>query len=199
MGTDEDDDDLFTLGSLEARPTPARSTLVRQAVAGALLIVAAAGAAWLLPAVLTDGPAQSDDTIVLVDNQPHTAPTSAERASMLWFDESIVDPTCVIRDGDSGDVLPTEATDRTDRRYLGSAGDWIGVATFEPRSDSVEVTCSKAPGTVLVSQAPGGDAGLFAIGVIVLVPLTLGLSGLVLLVAVATSLVQRRARGQAAS
>lgn len=197
MGTDEDNDDLFTLGALEARPTPARSTLVRQALAGALLIAAAAGAAWLLPAVLTDGPAQSEDSILLVDDQPHLAATSADRDSMLWFDESIVDPTCIIRDGDSGDVLPTEATDRSPRRYLGSAGDWVGVATFEPRSDSVDVTCSNAPGTVLVSQAPGGDAGLFAIGVVILVPLTLALTGLVLLVAVATSLVQARAARRA--
>lgn len=197
MGTDEGDDDLFTLGTLEARPAPDRSTVVRQLLAGALLILAAVGAAWLLPAVLTDGPVQSQDSILLVDDEAHTAQTSADRESMLWFDESLVDPSCVIRDGATGEVLPTKATDRSERRYLGSAGDWVGVATFQPTSTSVEVTCSKAPGAVLVSQAPGGGAGLISIGAIVLIPLALALAGLVLLVAVATSLVQGRAASRA--
>ncbi|CAN5261272.1 hypothetical protein BH09ACT12_BH09ACT12_24300 [soil metagenome] len=193
MGTDEDDSTLFTLGSPEARPAPDRTTLLRQTLGGALLIVAAAAAAWLLPVVLTDGPAQSDDTVLPIDDAPHRAQSSADRESMLWFDESVIDPTCVIRYGATGEVLPTSATDRSDTRYLGSAGDWVGVATFEPVSDSVEVTCSEASGIVLVSQAPGGAAGLIALGVIILIPLALAMSGLVLLVAAATSLVQARA------
>ena len=56
----------------------------------------------------------------------------------------------------------------------------------------MEVTCSDASGFVLVSQAPGQTAGLVAIGAIILIPLTLGLAGLVLVVAVATALVQAR-------
>lgn len=193
MAPDEHHDSLFTL----AEPGPAAATdrtlLTRQALAGVVLVMAAVAAAWLLPAVLSDGPLQSDDTVLLVDGEPHTAQTSAERESMLWFDESLADPSCVVRDA-AGDEIATSATDRTERRHLGSPGDWVGVATFAPTSDSVEVTCTGvADGAVLVSQAPGGTAGLVAIGAIILVPLSLALAGLVLLVAVATSLVQARA------
>lgn len=198
MGTDEDDSALFTLGSHDVAPRPSSArTLLRQGVAAIVLVVAALVSLWVLPALLTDGPVQSEDTVLPVDGRPHTAEASAERESMIWFDETRVEPDCEIRDAASGDVLTTTAADGTDRRVLSRTGAWVGAATFSPTSASVEVTCSAAPGFVLVSQAPGQSAGLVAIGAIILVPLTLGLSGLVLVVAVATALVQARAARRA--
>lgn len=196
MGTDEDDSTLFTLGTPgvhghEPRPTSAR-TLLRQSIAAVVLVVAALVSLWVMPALLSDGPVQSEDSVLPVDGQPHTAETSAERESMIWFDETRAEPDCEIRDPASGDVLTTTPADGTDRRTLSGTGAWVGEATFGPTSASVEVTCSDASGFVLVSQAPGQTAGLVAIGAIILIPLTLGLAGLVLVVAVATALVQAR-------
>ncbi len=197
MGIDEDDHDLFGLLEPERAGPQDRATRYRQVWSGVTLLLLATVAAWLLPGVLSDGPPQSDDTVLMVDGDPHVAPTSAERSSMLWFDESLAAPTCEVHDVASGDVLALAQTDGSQRRSRGSQGDWVGAATFAPTSDAVEVTCTSAPGAVLVSQAPTGPAGLLSIGLIVLVPLTLALAGLVLVVAAATSWVQTRvaARG----
>ncbi len=194
MATGKDDETLFDLQSAESAAPPGRTTIVRQAIAGLLLLLAAAGAAWLLPAVLTDGPAQSDDTVLPVDGTPYPAETSAERESMLWFDAALRRAhlrgprrrhrRCARH---RADRRPQRSTPHPDRR-LGGRRD----VRPRPRRRS-RSTCSAALGTVLVTQAPGQSAGLVALGAIVLVPLTLAMAGLVLVVAAATAVVQGRA------
>ncbi|MCW2768216.1 MAG: hypothetical protein JWO11_4175 [Nocardioides sp.] len=132
-----------------------------------------------------DGYDWPDESLVPVDGQPHTLSVSQGRTAMMWTYEADSAPDCTIADAYDGDPLPLQPTEGAYRREGGSAGDWIGTATLQPTSSTVEVTCSgldpRSRSLVVVADAPRMPPALAAFGALVAIPVGLGLTGLLAL------------------
>ncbi len=149
---------------------------------GIALLVAAVGAAIGL-FVWTLGSFMHTDATVAVDGRSHVLDVSTDGERMLWTDEAVVAPSCEIVDLASGDRLPLRPVDGTFRRGDGSPGDWVGSRRFDPGSGHLEVTCTGSFEGEEVQIGAAPRVGSFVVGILatILVPLALGLSGLVVL------------------
>jgi hypothetical protein len=138
------------------------------------------------------------DATIEVDAQPHevTVPTDSDR--MLWFDETVTEPTCEIVDRESRERVRLEKPDATYTRDFGSAGDQRGEWRFDPGSGRLEVTCSPASGSV-VEIGPAPDFGRFVGGIAlgIFLPFFIGGVGFLLLIVLIVLFVTGRPRHQA--
>lgn len=141
-----------------------------------LLVAVAAGVGlfiWTLSGFL------DTDAELAADGRPHQVSVGTDEDRMLWRADATAQE-CEVVDRRTGDVIaldPTTASfDRSD-----SGGSWHGFATFDPGSGDLRVTCSGG-GTVLIGPAP--HFGSFVVGIFatILVPLVLGLAGVVVLI-----------------
>jgi hypothetical protein len=133
----------------------------------------------------------SENALVPVDGGRHSVELSSGGAAMLWTYEADAGPTCTVVDDATGAELPLSASDGTYRREGGSAGDWVGTATFESPANSVAVTCTgldrQSRSSVAVETAPNLPPFLAYFGPWVTVPVVMGIVGL-LVVALAVPL-----------
>jgi hypothetical protein len=140
-----------------------------------------------------------ENALVPVDGGRYSVELSSDGRAMLWTYEADAVPTCTVVDDATGAVLPLSASDGSYRREGGSAGDWVGTATFESPTRSVEITCmglgKNSRSSVAVEPAPNLPPFLAYFGPWVTVPVTLGVVGLlVAALAVALSALRRGRR-----
>lgn len=169
-------------------------------VGGAALLLAAL-ISWVgLAVTQLDGYPWTDNSIVPSDGQPHTVKLSGDSSAMVWSYEANATPNCTAIDTASGQVLPQKPVDGSYRRQGGSAGDWFGVATFQPRTSTVEVTCTLGDGErsrswgllgegggvlVAVDKAPVMPPALATFGPWGALPVSLAVAGLLAVVSAA--------------
>ena len=151
------------------------------ALAGAVIVAGVAVGVTVL--VLTVRGFLATDATVDVDARPHsvTVPTDGDR--ILWFDESVREPTCEILDEESGAEIRLHDPDASYTRDFGSAGDQYGAWTFDPGSGKLSVTCSPSLQTV-VEIGPSPDFGSFFGGLAlgIFLPFFLGGLGFLMLI-----------------
>ena len=126
-----------------------------------------------------------------VDGRSHVVDVSSTRDVMLWSENGAT-RDCTLTDEASGAQL--EATP-SDGSFVRSdpAWDWVGVATFEPRSARVVVTCAGSlPTAVAVQPVPRVPAAVVGLSAWFLVPAGLALSGLTALAGAAVAAWRRR-------
>jgi hypothetical protein len=186
-----------------ARDSSRRRSRPRLTVPGLL----AFGAALVLAALISwvglaltqiDGYRWSDDAMVPDDGRPHTVELNGEGTAMLWSYEAYTAPTCTLVDAATGSDLRLRSSNAGYWREGGSAGDWLGAATFEPPSSTVEVTCGE-PGEgsgfwVAVEAAPALPPPLALFGPWLALPIGLSLAGLFAVAAAVLLHVRRRGR-----
>ena len=137
----------MTLPAQETQPSVSARRARRPHRAGLRLL--AGGAALLLTALVSwaglavtqlDGYPWADSSLVPADGQPHTVKLSSDSSAMLWSYDANTTPNCTAVATATGQFLPLSSVDGSYRREGGSAGDWVGVATFQPQAATVEVT-----------------------------------------------------------
>lgn len=135
------------------------------------------------------GASFADEARVLPNGEPHSVPVSEGRDAMLWTPGAYASVSCTFTDPRTGSALPTVSTDRSYRRE-DDVVEWVGVATLEPISDTVTVSCV-GPGraAVFVEPAPRLPAALTGVGARMLFPGLLALAGVV---AIAVALTRMR-------
>ena len=162
-------------------------------VVGTALVVAAIIAAiglfwWTLSAFL------DSDATISADGRPHEVSVGTDRDRMIWL-ESGRPEDCRVVDARTGDPIPLDPVGAAYTRS-DSGGDWHGVARFDPGSGDLVVTCDGG-GSALISPAP--RIGSFVVGILatILVPLLLGLAGLVTLIVTGILWATRPSRAEA--
>jgi hypothetical protein len=163
-------------------------------VLGAALVVAAVGAfvglfVWTLSGFL------DTDATIDADGQPHQVSVGTDRDRMLWLEDGF-GQQCRVVDRATGEMIPLDPVGGSYDRSDGS-GEWHGASRFDPGSGDLEVTCGPAEGSVLIGPAP--RIGSFVIGILatILVPLALGLTGLIILIVTGILFAVRPARPKA--
>lgn len=120
------------------------------------------------------------DGDVPVDGEAHTVSLDSDSERMIFVEDG-GDATCEVRD-DQGEPLRLNRVGADVTRSI-NGDDRVGVATFDPPGDSVEVTCT---GSEQIDAQVGSSAitggRLAAVGVGFGVSALLGVGGLVLLV-----------------
>jgi len=134
---------------------------------------------WTLSAFL------ETDVEVVRDGEPHAVELSSGDDQMLWTYDFESQPSCRVVDRVSGEEIELRRPGGEFRRNAGTAGDWVGTWRFDPGSGDVEVTCSadssRPPSTVEIGPAPRISSFVVGILATILVPLALGLAGLIVL------------------
>lgn len=119
------------------------------------------------------------DAEVPADGAPYVVTVDTDGDRLLWKEDGIRQ-TCQIIDAGTGQPVEeddfTGSFDRSD-----SDGAWLGATEFDPGSGQLEVTC-EGGGSVLIGPAPELDSFLLGLVIAVVVPLGLGLLGLVVLI-----------------
>lgn len=139
--------------------------IVAAAVVGVALFV------WLLASFF------EADARVSADDRPYVVSVGTDGDRMLWLASG---QSCEVVDTQTYRPIPQEPMDGTLERS-DSDGTRYGDSRFDPGSGRLEVTCTGG-GTVLVGPAP--EVGSFVAGILltILLPLGLGLLGLVILI-----------------
>ncbi|MBB6626568.1 hypothetical protein H5V45_04440 [Nocardioides sp. KIGAM211] len=145
---------------------------------GALVVAAIAVGVTLV--VLTLRGFLTTDATVSADDQPHTVSVGTDRDRLLWATTGST-PQCTVVDRGTGREVATSSPGAAYTKSDGS-GSWTGFARFDPGSGTLEVTCTAAGGDVQIGPAP--ELGSFVGGIFatILVPLVLGLLGLLVLI-----------------
>ena len=167
-----------------ARPPKPRPSAWWFAVGIALILSAVAAGiglfVWTLSAFL------QTDVQVVRDGEPHAVEVSTDGDRMLWAYIDETTPTCRVVDQVTGEDIELRRPGGDFRREDGgTAGGWLGIWRFDPGSGDLEITCSSIdsnpPSTVEIGPAP--RIGSFVVGILatILVPLALGLAGLIVL------------------
>lgn len=161
---------------------------------GALVVAAAAvGVAmfvWVLSSFL------ETDAKVPADGQPHVVTVETDGDRTLWLQDG-TGQSCDVVDTRTGEAVAQDPLIGSYQRS-DSDGEWHATGSFDPGSGTLEVTCTGG-GTALVAPAP--QIGSFAIGILltILVPLGLGLAGLVVLLVTGILWAVRPARSPGAT
>lgn len=147
-------------------------------VLGGALIAAAAvvGVAmfiWVLASFF------ETDAEVPADGQPHVVTVATDGDRTLWLEDG-TGQTCQVVDTSDDEPVVQDPLLGTYKRS-DSDGAWHAVSSFDPGSGTLEVTCTGG-GTALVAPAP--QVGSFVVGILltILLPLGLGMVGLVVLI-----------------
>ncbi|WP_243057269.1 hypothetical protein [Nocardioides sp. SR21] len=141
--------------------------IVAAAVVGVVLFI------WVLASFF------ETDARVPADDRPYAVTVGTDGDRMLWL-ELGMNQSCEVVDTQTSEPLAQEPAsgtlERSDRD-----GSWVGDTRFAPGSGRLEITCTGG-GTVLVGPAP--EIGSFIAGILltILLPLGLGLVGLVILI-----------------
>lgn len=99
---------------------------------------------------------------------------------MLWAQQG--DPaSCTLVDRTTGAKLPTSGPGAEFTRS-GGDGSWIGTRRFDSGSGQLEVTCDASAGPAQIGPAPQFGSFVGGIFAAILVPLVLGLLGLLVLI-----------------
>jgi hypothetical protein len=146
---------------------------------GGLVVAAVAAGIGLL--VWTISGFLSVDASVAADGQPHevSVPTDGER--FLWVRSGGERPSCAIVDLDSGRDVEQRRPDGSYNRDNGHGAATVQ-SRFAPGSGRLEVTCTRDGGTVEIGPATGAARFVGGIFATILVPLGLGMLGLLVLV-----------------
>lgn len=150
-------------------------------LAAAALLVLAAGSVWAVP-VLFDAPPDVEETYVEGSGVAVEVETSHEHPMLLWHDESSSAPICSVM-GPDGQKLAQTAVSDGPRRSSGSAGDWVGAATFVASADNVIISCrgpGRPPIGALVTAEPASVSGPVLLGASIVTPLFLATLALAL-------------------
>lgn len=172
-------------------PGPRRVAERRHLALAAALLFAALVSWGGLAVAQIDGYRWDDGSMVPADGQPHPVPLRGNGSAMVWSYDADATPDCTAVDAATGEDLALRPAEGGHRRQGGSAGDYLGVATFEASFGAVEMTCtlpSATPGRpmnrssagvlVAVEPAPVLPAPLSAFGAWGAVPVALALGAL---------------------
>jgi hypothetical protein len=114
------------------------------------------------------------------DGRTHEVALPAESTGMVWVYAADSPTDCRVRDAESSAAVTLDATDGSHVRQGGSTGTYVGSLTFDSGSGRIAVLCpEEAAGAspVYVEQAPRLPPMLATFGPLVLVPVTLGVAG----------------------
>ncbi|WP_296605826.1 hypothetical protein [Nocardioides sp.] len=166
-----------------ARPPKPRPSAGWFAV-GIVLIVGAVGAGVGLFVWTLSGFSDTDVTVAR-DGRAHAVALTADHEQMLWSYDFDRQPDCRVVDRSTDEEVPLRRPGGDFRRNAGSAGDWVGTWRFDSGSGDLEITCSRSGSTPLstVEIGPAPRIGSFVVGILatILVPLALGLAGVIVL------------------
>lgn len=148
-------------------------------VVGGGLVVAAVAVGiglfvWTISAFL------STDATIDADGRPHEVSVGADGERMLWLEDGF-DQRCEIVDRATGKPMVLRPVGGDFTRSDGS-GDFGGAARFDPGSGQLRVTCEGSDGTVLIGPAPRIGAFVGGVFAMILIPLALGMLGLLVLI-----------------
>ena len=145
---------------------------------GGLLLVAAVVTAVLL-FVRTLSSFMEVEARVPADNAPHAVEVGTDGDRFLWAREGGT-ADCVLVERGSGTPVHLEPVLGSFTRSGGS-GEWQAVARFDPGSGDLEFTCLSAGGPAEIGPELRMGSFMGAIVLTVVLPLVLGLAGLVVL------------------
>lgn len=160
----------------------------------ALILVAVVAAVGLF--VWTISGFFDTDARVPADGQPHQVSVGTDGDRMLWVDDTMTHPACRIVDRATGRVIAQRPVGGDFRRDRG-AGDWVGASRFSPGSGHLTVRCVGRGGSVEIGSAPRIRSFVVGIVATIVVPLVLGLAGLVVLLVTGILWSSRPARPRA--
>lgn len=169
---------------------------VRWFVVGGLLLVLAV-AAFAVGLVLTLRSATGTDATFSTADGPTSVEAEAGTDRMLFVPSGAPSPSCTVEDG--------EGTRNLDRPSAGTTvttggHEWVGFATFESGDGHLTVSCETA-GRSPVDVRVGPTLGtgfVVGLGLTILLPLVLGLSGFAVLVVTTVLFVTRKPSQQGA-
>jgi hypothetical protein len=147
-------------------------------VLGGGLIVAAVVAGiglfiWTLSSFL------ETDAEVPADGQEHIVSVGTDDDRLLWLADG-GGQSCSIFDNQTGQPVEDDDVDGSFNRS-DSDGAWHGVASFDPGSGDLTVSCDGG-GTVLIGPAPQFGSFFAGVAATILVPLGLGFLGLAIVI-----------------
>lgn len=129
---------------------------------------------WTLTSFLTT------DATVSADGQPHQVTLPDDRERMLWGREGFT-PDCVIVDNRTGEQVSSRPLPGSFTKQ-DSSGDWVGVLRFDPGSVHITATCTEAGGEVQIGRALQLESFFGGVVLTILLPLLLGVLGLLVLI-----------------
>ncbi len=171
---------------ISATPGPARPAKARPSamwfVVGGLLVVAGVVAGVVLFVRIFDSGFLTVEATVPADGTEHLVTVDTDGDRFLW-EPQYGTADCVVLDADTGGTITLQPVDGTFTRSY-DADAWQAVASFDPGSGRLSVTCSPDEGPAQIGPALRIKAFVVAIVLAVVVPLLLGGLGLAVLIGV---------------
>lgn len=145
---------------------------------GALIVAAVASGVGLLLWTLSGF--LSTDASVAADGRAHLVSVPTDQDRMLWVHEYDA-ADCSVLDTTTGEEVAYSSVGGSFTKSGGS-GDWVADRRFDPGSGRLEVTCTEAGGPAEIGPAPRIGSFVGGIFATILVPLVLGMLGLLVLI-----------------
>lgn len=150
---------------------------------GALLIIAAVVLGIVMFVRIFDSGFLSVEATVPADDAEHQVTVDTDGDRYLW-EQQYGDSECTLRDAETGAAIALRPVSGTVTRS--DNGDaWQAIASFDPGSGRLAVTCSADEGPAQIG--PALDVGDFVLRILlaIVVPMVLGGLGLVVLIGTA--------------
>ncbi|GAB3266784.1 hypothetical protein [Nocardioides dilutus] len=169
---------------ISATPEPAGPAKPRPRVVwfvvGALLVVAGILAGVVLFVRIFDSGFLSVEATIPADGAPHPVTVATDGDRYLWEQEHGA-AECVVRDADTGGAISLDPVNGTITRSVNGDA-WQAIASFDPGSGHLSVTCSADEGPAQIGPALVVGDFVLRIVLAVVVPLLLFGLGLALLI-----------------
>jgi hypothetical protein len=181
---------------ISATPEPPEPPKARPSViwfvVGALLLVAGVAAGIVLFVRIFDSGFLSVEARIPADGVAHQVTVDTDGDRYLW-EQQYGAADCVVLDADSGGAIALEPVGGTVTRSVNGDA-WQAVASFDPGSGRLSVTCSAAEGPAQIGPALVVGDFVLRILLAILVPLLLVGLGLTVLIGTAILWATRPAR-----
>jgi hypothetical protein len=164
-----------------AKPAKARPSKVWFLVGGLLVVAGIVAGIVLFVRIFTSGLLSVEATIE-PDGTPHVVTVDTDGDRFLW-EPQYGSADCTVADADTGGTIMLEPVNGTFTREV-NADAWQAVATFDPGSGHLSVTCSPAEGPAQIGPALEVEAFVLKIITAIVVPLLLIGLGLAVLIGV---------------
>jgi hypothetical protein len=152
-------------------------------VVGALLVAAAVVVGVVMFVRIFDSGFLSVEATVPADGEAHQVTVATDGDRYLW-EQQYGDAECTLRDADDGGTITLRPVTGTVTRSINGDA-WQAVASFDPGSGRLSVTCAADEGPAQIG--PALDVGDFVLRILlaIAIPMVLGGLGLVVLIGTA--------------